>query len=153
MNQSAYIDAVFSGSYPLDRRVPLDDRFCNENGVIQNLTLKPVTSTAVLTSVKNSIRANHYHKTDWHFTYVISGRVVYFERPVGSPSVNLPVVYKAGEMFFTPPMVEHAMFFPEDAVILTLAKNPRDHESHESDVTRVQFVTLDLAKAYLASKS
>jgi hypothetical protein len=40
-------------------------------------------------------------------------------------------------MFFTPPMVDHAMVFPEDTVFLTLGRNPRDQESYESDVVRI----------------
>jgi hypothetical protein len=40
-------------------------------------------------------------------------------------------------MFFTPPMVDHAMVFAEDTVFLTLGRNPRDQESYESDVVRI----------------
>ena len=41
-------------------------------------------------------------------------------------------------MFFTPPMVEHAMFFPVESTFITFAKNRRDHENHESDLVRVK---------------
>jgi hypothetical protein len=43
-------------------------------------------------------------------------------------------------MFFTPPLVEHAMFFPEPTTFITFAKNVRDHEHHEDDVVRVKLV-------------
>jgi hypothetical protein len=43
-------------------------------------------------------------------------------------------------MFFTPPLVEHAMFFPIDTVFLTFAKNVRDTEHHESDVVRIPII-------------
>ena len=28
-------------------------------------------------------RANHYHKTDWHYCYVVSGCIEYHHRPTG----------------------------------------------------------------------
>ena len=40
-------------------------------------------------------------------------------------------------MFFTPPLVEHAMVFPVDTSFLTLGRNSRAQEVYESDVVRV----------------
>ena len=45
------------------------------------------------------------------------------------------------QMMFTPPMVDHAMHFPEDTVFLTLGRNPRDQVSYEADVVRIEMVT------------
>ncbi len=153
-SHDAYWNAVEAGSWPASRRVPLPEAFRNASGEIRNLSLRPVTSVASIFSLAGSTRANHYHKTDWHFTYVVSGSVVYFERPVGSVSKPLDAdvymeVFHAGEMFFTPPMVEHCMLFASDSVIVTLAKNVRSHESHESDVVRVSFVSKEDAEAFL----
>jgi hypothetical protein len=50
------------------------------------------------------------------------------------------VEIEQGAMFFTPPMVEHAMVFPEDTLFLTLSRNPRDQASYEADVERVELV-------------
>jgi hypothetical protein len=44
---------------------------------------------------------------------------------------------KTGELFFTPPMVDHAMHFPEDTVFLTLGRNSRTQEAYEADVVRI----------------
>jgi hypothetical protein len=138
----AYWDQVEAMNWPSDRRVPLPEPFENAAGTIQNLCLRSVTSVASITSHSKSKRANHYHKTDWHFTFVVSGSVVYLERTVGSTgSPELIETFKAGTMFFTPPMIEHCMLFPSDTVIITLAKNVRDHETHESDLVRVDFVS------------
>lgn len=136
----SYTSKVDRGEWPSDTSVPLDDPFTDERGVIQNLLLKPMTSLAVITSKEGSLRANHYHKTDWHYSYVVSGCVLYFEREIGASEIPKPVEFRAGDMFFTPPMVEHCMAFPEDTVIVTAAKNVRSHESHEADLVRVSFV-------------
>ncbi len=106
--------------------------------------LEPVTSTAIITSRSGTTRANHYHKTDWHYAYIVSGRIIYFERDVGDTQIPEPWIYRSGEMFFTPPLREHCMVFPEDTVFFTMAKNIRSHDSHESDLIRVDFINADV---------
>lgn len=140
MNHEEYVNAVMRGEWSESPSVPLESPFLNGNGKIQNLILQSVTSVAHIASVKGAVRANHYHKTDWHFTYVVRGSVAYLERPIGSKEIPEYSLFEAGTMFFTPPMREHVMVFPEDADIVTLARNVRSHESHESDVVRVSFI-------------
>ncbi|HEY8096353.1 MAG TPA: hypothetical protein VIE65_09735 [Methylobacter sp.] len=141
MIHDEYVHSVMDGEWPIDPTVPLDAPFTNQNGRIQNLILQSVTSVAHIASVAGAVRANHYHKTDWHFTYVVRGCVAYLERDIGSKLIPEPRIYKAGMMFFTPPLREHCMVFIEDTDIITLAKNVRSHESHESDVVRVDFIS------------
>jgi hypothetical protein len=43
-------------------------------------------------------------------------------------------------MFFSPAMVEHAMYFPVDTVFLTLSRNPRDQEAYEGDLVRTTLI-------------
>jgi hypothetical protein len=134
---SAMVD---SGRFPEQIGVPLDEPIVNDKGTIQNLLLERFTSAALITSVKGSVRANHYHKTDWHYSYVVFGAVEYFARPAGSHDRPTQTRFAAGTMFFTPPLVEHAMFFPEATTFITFAKNVRDHDHHEDDVVRVELV-------------
>jgi dTDP-4-dehydrorhamnose 3,5-epimerase-like enzyme len=134
---SAQVD---KGNYPEQVAVPIDAPFVNANGEIYNLLLERFTSVALIRSNPGAIRANHFHKTDWHYSYVQTGEVWYYWRPLGAKSVPQQQVFPAGTMFFTPPLVEHAMFFPQDSVILTFAKNIRDTEHHESDVVRLPLI-------------
>jgi dTDP-4-dehydrorhamnose 3,5-epimerase-like enzyme len=131
---------VEAGKYPEQVGVRLDEPFVNENGVIQNLLLERFTSAAIITSVAGAVRANHYHKTDWHYSYVVSGEVDYYERRVGSREAPKCERFPVGTMFFTPPLIEHAMFFPQATTFITFAKNIRDHEHHEEDVVRVKLI-------------
>jgi hypothetical protein len=134
---SALVD---SGTYPDQVEVPLDPPFVNQNGTIQNLLLERFTSAALITSVPGAVRANHYHKTDWHYSYVLHGLIWYYWRAVGTRQALRHATFGAGTIFFTPPLVEHAMFFPEATSFLTLAKNVRDHAHHEADVVRVTLI-------------
>lgn len=88
-------------------------------------------------SFAGSKRSAHYHKTDAHWLYVVTGKMLYWERPVGSDVAPGYYEVPAGAMIHTGPMVEHWTEFPETTLLLSLSDRPRDHVSHESDVVRV----------------
>lgn len=144
-----YTDSVLSGSYPEEKIVPLDDTFVNENGVITNLLFTPIQSVAHISSHARSVRANHYHQTDAHYSYLVLGEILYFERDIGDTNIPEPTRVLPGQMFYTPPNREHAMLFTQDSVFMTFAPKIRDHERHEQDVVRVSFITPDIAEKYL----
>ena len=142
MKNTEYSELVNQETFPLHKEVPLDPPFVDARGSIQNILLSPITSVAIITSKSGSVRSNHFHKTDWHYLYVISGSMEYYERQVDmDPRLvdRLPLLVKTGQMVFTPPMHIHKTVFLEDTVLLSLAKNVRDHEHHEEDVIRVEF--------------
>jgi len=121
--------------------VDLEASFTDDRGDIFNLLVGTCGSVSRITSNAGAIRANHYHKTDWHLAYVERGELHYYERTLGSQGDVTPTLITQGQLFFTPPQVEHAMEFLEPTVLYTFSRNNRDHESHESDVVRVNFVT------------
>lgn len=142
MTNREYTAKVDLGLYPDDIVVPLDEPFRNESGSIQNLVLERFTSAAIIHSLAGSMRSNHYHKTDWHYMYVANGEMVYYWRPVGDPRAPKQRRFQAGEMMFTPPMMEHAVFFPAHTTLITFAKNIRSHESHEADLVRTKVIEI-----------
>ena len=99
-----------------------------------------IHSAVLIESKKGSIRANHYHKVDWHYCYIISGSIEYYYRPTNSEKEPIKILINAGQVFYTPPMVEHAMVFPEDTIFLTLGGGTRIHEDYENDLVRVNLV-------------
>jgi hypothetical protein len=147
-----YTTAVDEGRFPKDCAVPLAEPFVNENGFIENILTKPNNHVSHIFSRKGTVRANHWHRTDWHYAYVVRGRILYFERPVGSTEIPKPRVFGPRQCFFSPPNMEHAMLFAEDTDFITMAKNVRLHEQHEADVVRMPFITPELAKEYLGAR-
>ena len=91
-------------------------------------------------SKKGTTRANHYHKEDWHYCYLINGAIDYYFREVGDSSQPKMVTIKPGQVFYTPSMVEHAMYFSEDSVFLTLGGDTRSSEDYEADLVRVNLI-------------
>lgn len=139
MDHETYVSLVEKGEFPQDARVPLPKSFEDARGVIQNLLLSTVRNVALVTSKKDTVRSNHYHKEDWHYLYVISGSFNYYERGIDGSSDVEPILVKAGEMVFTAPFKVHRTDFLEDTVMLSMGKNPQEHTRHEEDLVRVNF--------------
>ena len=130
-------------TWPSDILVTLEKPFVDARGKIQPLVDMMMQSAVIIDSKKGSLRANHFHKTDWHYCYVLSGSIEYYHRPTGSNLDPELLIVKAGEMIFTPPMVDHGMKFPENTKFLTLSRNPRDQASYEADVVRVNMLNTE----------
>ena len=126
--------------WPKHPLVNLEKPFVDLRGSIQPLVDSIMKSAIMIHSKAGSLRANHYHKTDWHYCYVISGRIKYYYKELNSDKKPDLLIVDKGNMVFTPPLVEHCMKFPEDTVFLTLSRNFRDQETYESDVIRTSLI-------------
>ena len=100
-----------------------------------------ITSVLVIPSKKGAIRANHYHKRDSHYVYMISGKMRYTVKDLTKKHARKQsVILKAGDLVYTPPMVAHAMEFLNDSVFLALTTELRDQKHYENDTTRIELV-------------
>ncbi|MBI2140916.1 hypothetical protein HYU16_00680 [Candidatus Woesearchaeota archaeon] len=121
--------------------------FADERGEISKILddgKTVIRSVLLITCRKGSVRANHYHKKDWHYAYLLSGKMEYTEQPVDSNG-NLKgkkesVVIEAGDMVLSHPMTVHAMRFVEDSVFLALATESRSQRAYEEDTVRVRLI-------------
>ena len=67
-------------SWPLHGVVKLEKPFVDGRGSIKPLVDIIMKSAVMIDSKAGSLRANHYHKTDWHYCYVVSGQIEYIHR-------------------------------------------------------------------------
>lgn len=104
-------------------------------GSIDNLNVRGFAG--VIRCKAGSRRSSHWHKTDSHWLYVQSGRMWYWERPVGSTERPAKREYWPGAMVFTGPGVEHWTEFPEETVLVSVSERQRTDEAHEADLVRV----------------
>jgi quercetin dioxygenase-like cupin family protein len=133
-----YTAAVEKEQFPTDPRVPLDHIFEDNRGIIKNLLHTPIYSVAYITSKKGAERASHYHDTDHHYAFVLSGEIEYLERNLDGTNLQ-SWTFKTGDMFYTRPKIVHIMKFKEDTVFMTFSRIMKDHEHYEEDVKRVTF--------------
>lgn len=100
-----------------------------------------ITSVLLIISKKGSIRANHYHKKDTHYSYLISGKMEYTSKNLTRKRAKKTTrIVHAGEIIKTPPMMIHAMRFLEDTVFLALTTESRKRKDYERDTVRIQLV-------------
>ena len=55
-------------------------KFVDKRGFLKKIIDGNFSSCIEVKSKKGSVRANHYHKKDKHFVYIISGEILYFYR-------------------------------------------------------------------------
>ena len=127
-------------AWPKHPLVNLEKPFVDLRGSIQPLVDSIMKSAVMIHSKAGSLRANHYHKTDWHYCYVISGKMHYYHKELNTDKSPELLIVEKGNMVFTPPLVELCMKFPEDNLFLTLSRNPRDQETYELDVIRTNLI-------------
>ena len=127
-----------SNNWPKEPLVELPEPYTDLRGFIQPmLDDMPMRSAQIIRSKAGTVRANHYHLTDWHYLYLLSGRMEYFYRASGDKEPPAHLTVLPGQMVFTPPQVEHRTDFPEETICINLSGNPRDQTSYEADVVRL----------------
>jgi dTDP-4-dehydrorhamnose 3,5-epimerase-like enzyme len=120
-------------NYPL---VQIPQQFSDHRGEIINIADGALGDVAVIHSNQNSVRANHYHKNDWHLTYVVSGSVIYsWKKKISDNWEELRI--SKDQLFYTPPTVIHKMFFEEKTTIIAVSAMSRLSESYEADTIRI----------------
>ena len=63
--------------------INLGNKIEDKRGFIQPISDLDTKSASIIFTKKNQWRANHYHKKDWHFIYVIKGSFEYYFRKTG----------------------------------------------------------------------
>jgi hypothetical protein len=121
--------------------------YTDERGYIQTLVNCPIENVALITSKKGTVRSNHYHKTDWHYMYMIYGSAYYYYRPTGSGEPPKRILFNKGELVYTGAMEDHTTVFLEDSMLLAMSGHPRDQETYEGDVVRVELVSQEKVNA------
>jgi len=120
--------------------IELPENHSDERGFIQPLCDLEMKSASLLYSKKNTWRANHYHKSDWHFIYVLEGGFDYYYRKTNSNEKIGKKTVKKNQLLYTGPLVDHAMLYTEETKLLVVSKNPRDQKTYEEDTVRIDFM-------------
>ena len=120
--------------------VPLESAFTDARGTIQPLVDGGFASAQAISCNTDSVRANHYHKEDWHYYYIASGSMNYYFRSVGATEDPSCIKVSAGQMIFTPPLEEHVMHFLEPSMLINFANRQRDQASYEDDLVRIPLI-------------
>ena len=129
--------------------IDLDPPHVDQRGKIQSILNKSNTNVSLINSLKFSIRSNHYHLTDWHYMYTISGSYYYFYKSTNSNESLKRIKVNKGQQIYTGPMETHVTIFLEDTELLVISKNPRDQVNYEKDTVRDIIISNKEIKNYV----
>lgn len=121
----------------------IKQEFSDERGFISRIIDQDkykIRSVLYIERKKGSRGADHYHKKDAHYVYVLKGKVKRSEKDLKKKnSIIKSVILKQGDIVLTPPMVAHADEFLEDSIILAFTTENRNQKKYEKDTVRVDF--------------
>ena len=123
-------------------------RDSDTRGEILSIVDAKIQNVSIITSNANIIRSNHYHKKDFHFMYVLEGKIDYFYKKINDDRVNYIEVLK-GNNIFTPNLEIHATYFPVPTKLIVSSGFPRDQKTYEKDTVRVDFLNKDNIEEFL----
>ena len=118
--------------------ITVEPSFKDERGIITNVLEEPVNSVVLITCEKGAIRANHYHKEDSHWSYLISGKMEYYERR--SKGKLEKAIVKTGQMVYSASGVAHAMKFLEPSIFLALTTRNRLGGKYDEDTVKSKII-------------
>ncbi len=114
----------------------LEPNFQDDRGIILDiLTNEPVEHVTVITSAKNVVRGNHYHKETVQWVYVHSGRMKSLTQFEGEPVIS--TILEPGDLIKTEKNERHALHTLADTVFFVFTKGPRGGDNYEKDTFRL----------------
>ena len=119
-------------------KIELGSKIDDNRGYIQNILNISFNHCAMITSKAGSIRSNHYHLTNSHYIFVVSGEMEYWERNLDG-SDNKMILCKPNDLIFTGSNLIHKTVFTQDSVIMTFAANYRGPEFDQEDTVHMEF--------------
>ena len=120
----------------MTHKILVKNKFSDNRGDIISL-IEDFANVQIIYSKKGSLRANHYHKTDSHYCYLIQGSIEYIWRDHKDSVTNKEKI-SSGELFLTGPNIDHEMIFTEDSIMVVVSEYKRDSVSYENDIVRIK---------------
>ncbi len=111
--------------------------FKDERGYLLKILDKGFSSCIEIFSKKHSIRANHYHKKDEHFCYILKGEILFFYRNRKKGSKLNYKIMKKGDLFFTTYEQDHMAYFLKNTHFLSYSSRKRSKFDYENDLVRL----------------
>ena len=125
------IKNIFKGKVYKDQRGLITDVFYNKN----------INHVAYITTKKNGVRGNHYHKKTVQYTLVLEGKIRYFSKKRNLKKVKKRNLIR-GDLIKSNPNEIHAFRTISDkSVMLALSSGLRGGIDYEKDTFRVTPIT------------
>jgi dTDP-4-dehydrorhamnose 3,5-epimerase-like enzyme len=124
----------------METKKKIEAAFTDGRGEIFNIFEGTIGHVALVTSKKGSVRANHYHKKDHQYMYLVSGAYETHSVDVRDTQKRQVLHVLPGEIVDTPPFIAHAQKFTEDSVFLALTTREREEGKYEEDTIAYEVI-------------
>jgi len=116
--------------------------FTDDRGTITDIFhLIDMNSACLITNNPGAVRANHYHKQTTQYTFILSGSLDYYSKPVDSEEPPNVITAGAGDFIISEPNEIHAWRTGrEGCTLIAFAQGPRGGEDYENDTFRVESI-------------
>ncbi|MFH1182154.1 MAG: methyltransferase domain-containing protein [Candidatus Woesearchaeota archaeon] len=111
----------------------------DKRGTIIDIMSGEIHHVSIITFTKGSVRANHYHKNQTQYTYVIRGEIELKMKDLREKNPKVTTTVMPERSFVAiPPMVIHKLTALKDSEILALTTEERTSEKYEEDTYRIE---------------
>ena len=117
----------------MEKKWHINPAVVDARGAISNIFEGRIEHIALITSKKGTVRANHYHKEDHQFIYLVSGAFESHSVDIQDTKKRQVLKIEAGDIVETPALIAHAQKFTEDSVFLALTTRQRESGKYEED--------------------
>ena len=109
-----------------------EKEYVDKRGKISNYELtESINLIGLITSKKNTVRANHYHPIQEQKCLVTEGRFIsVFKNLLDIDQPIITQVVNKGDITVTKPNVAHTMVFTENTTFLNLVRGEREHANY-----------------------
>ena len=125
--------------------------FVDKRGKISNYELtESINLIGYIESVKDSMRANHYHPVQEQKVLLVKGQFIsIYKGLLEKNSPKITHIINEGDSVVTKPNVAHTMVFTKDSIFLNLVRGEREHENYGITHTLPYPLVLDEEKNQL----
>ena len=116
-------------------KLELETGFEDHRGKILPI-VHDIANVQMIWSKKGALRANHYHKTDTHTCYLVTGSMDYYWRNHGETKIHKEQ-FVAGDLFKTGPLIDHEMVFTDDSTMVVVSEHQRDAVTYDEDIVKI----------------
>jgi uncharacterized RmlC-like cupin family protein len=116
-------------------KLQLEEGFTDSRGKILPI-VHDFANVQMIWSKKGALRANHYHKTDTHTCYLVTGSIDYYWRNHGEEKIYKEQLV-AGDLFKTGPLIDHEMVFTDDSIMVVVSEHKRDATTYDEDIVKI----------------
>jgi len=108
----------------------------DDRGEITDIMVKEqIDYVTIITSIKGSVRGNHFHKKTDQWVYILEGKMRMLTQMPDGPVVS--AILEIGDLAKTGPMERHSMIALEDSAFMVFTRGPRGGDDYETDTYRL----------------